>query len=349
MRLSSGSSAHCAAFAVLTVLLLAAGGGSVAAESRLDLSRPVPTSGELLAAAEVSGALAPGLYDRDFGYDVRPGSVGGTYRQIGLGVWAGYGITDAIALGLDFSPGGIIISRYVDGEYRRRGRVSDLVLSGRFEIWGDDGLAGAGRLGQAPLEVGLSPRVIIAMPAPDYAQAAENRFTGENYIAVNQDLHAWGGGIEIDAAARVGSDWTLRTAHQLDLFLPSDYDSASLAAYEENELRESLSTVEPFDTIWYRYRYRGAFGADWRVTDIWDLQPITLEAEYLPPPIIDDLDPLSDTDTLLLRAGIGAEARIRRSDGKPPFVFRGAYYAPILGKNADAEHLLILSMAFKLL
>ena len=349
MRLSSGSSAHGAALAALTALLFAAGGATAAAENRVDLSRPVPASGELLAAAEVSGALAPGLYDRDFGYDERPGSLGGTYWQMGLGLWAAYGISDAIAVGLDFSPGGIVISRYVDGENRRRGRVSDLVFSGRFELWGNDGLAGAGRLGSAPLEVGLSPRVIIAMPAPDYAQAAENRFTGENYIAANQDLHAWGAGLEIDASARLNADWTLRSDHQLDIFLPADYDSSSLAAYEENELRESLSTVEPFDTIWYRYRYRGAFGVDWRVDEIWDLQPITLEAEYLPPPIIDDLDPLSDTDTLLLRAGIGAEARILRSDGKPPFVFRGAYYAPFLGKNADAEHLLILSMAFKLL
>jgi hypothetical protein len=88
---------------------------------------------------------------------------------------------------------------------------------------------------------------------------------------------------------------------------------------------------------------------DWSAGDTWDLQPLTLEVDYLPPPIVDDLAPLSDTDSLLLRGGIGAEARISRREGKAPILFRSAYYAPLLGKNRNPEHTLILSLAFKLL
>ncbi|MFP4429983.1 MAG: hypothetical protein ACLFPV_01900 [Spirochaetaceae bacterium] len=319
------------------------------AESRVDLSRPVPAHGELFGATEISGSLAPGLFDRSFDYDPRPGSLGGSYWQLAAGLWAVYGVSEAVALGLDFSPGGVIISRYADEENRRRGRLSDLVLSARFELLGDDGLVGPGRRGRTPVELSVGPRIVLAMPAPDYATALENRQAGERYVAANQDLHAWGAGIGLDLALSPSPDLSLRTSHQLDIFLPAEYDSAGLSAYEENEIRRALTGVEAFDTIWYRYRYRGAAGVDRRLSESWDLQPLTLEVDYLPPPIVDDLDPLSDTDSLLLRGGIGAEARIPRREGKAPILFRSAYYAPLLGKNRNAEHTLMLSLAFKLL
>lgn len=319
------------------------------AEQRVDLSRPVPAEGELLAAIETSGSLAPGLFGRNFDYEERPGNLGGTYWQIAAGLWAVYGVSDAVALGLDFSPGGVVISRYADEENRRRGRLSDLVLSARFELWGDDGLVGPGRWGGTPMELSVGPRIVLAMPAPDYESALENRQRDERYVAANQDLHAWGAGARVELTLEPSPDLRIRTSHQLDIFLPADYGSAGLSAYEENELREALTGVEPFDTIWYRYRYKGAAGIDWRVGSTWDLQPLTLEADYLPPPIVDDLAPLSDTDSFLLRGGIGAEARISRQEGKAPILFRSAYYAPLLGKNRNAEHTLMLSLAFKIL
>ena len=351
MSVSNGASGIGAPrLALLFCILAIAGPSPVAfAESRLDLSRPVPVDGELFAATEISASLAPGVFDRSFAYEKRPGDLGGSYWQIAAGLWAVYGVSDAVAIGLDFSPGGVVISRYADEENRRRGRLSDLVLSARFELWGDDGLVGPGRWGRIPMEVALAPRIILAMPAPNYAAALENRQAGERYVAENQDLHAWGAGVGLDLALSPSPVWSIRTSHQLDLFLPADYGSAGLSAYEENEIRRALTGVEAFDTIWYRYRYRGAAGVDWRPTDTWDVQPLTLEIDYLPPPIVDDLDPLSDTDSLMLRLGVGAEARISRREGKAPILFRSAYYAPLLGKNRNAEHTLILSLAFKLM
>jgi hypothetical protein len=319
------------------------------AEARIDLSRPIPAQGELFGATEISGSLAPGLFGRRFDYDPRPGNLGGTYWQIAGGLWAVYGVSDAVSLGLDFSPGGVVISRYLDEENRRRGRLSDVVLSARFELLGDDGLVGPGRWGGTPITLSVGPRLVLAMPSPDYATALEDRQRDEPYVGANQDLHAWGAGVRIDLALEASPDLSIRTGHQLDIFLPADYGSAGLSAYEENELRDALTGVEPFDTIWYRYRYKGAAGVDRRLGHTWDLQPLTLEVDYLPPPIVGGLDPLSDTDSLLLRGGIGAEARISRREGKAPILFRSAYYAPLLGKNRNAEHTLMLSLAFKLL
>ncbi len=336
-------------FVILAVILMTGAGAGAEAESRMDLSRPVAAAGELLAGIEVSGAIAPGLYDRDVVYQERPGLFGGTYWQVASGLWAGYGINDSVGVAVGFSPGAVIVSRYFDGENRRRAGVSDLVLSGVVRLWGQEGLLGGAALRTAPLEVWLKPRLVLAMPAPDYAEALENRRVGESYVAANQDLHAFGAGIEFDVVVDLRSGWRVATGHQLDIFLPSDYNESGLAAYEQNQLRDALSTVDPFETIWYRYRYRGAIETEWAASPTWLLQPVIVDFEYRPSPIVDDLDPLSDTDASLLRLGLGTEGRILRSGGRAPVLLRATYLAPVLGKNRGAEHLLVLSVAFKIL
>jgi hypothetical protein len=189
------------------------------------------------------------------------------------------------------------------------------------------------------LAVTLGPVARLPLPAPDFDEEAEARDAGDTYTATRVGLGAVGLGLDGAVHAPLASGFTLGGAGRGLVLLPTDYDSVSLEYALRNELREALSTVDPYDTISYRYELDGEL----RLGFEGDLPRhhgfrvgASLGARYRPEPTVDGAA-VEDTDVFALRAGLQSVFTFRLT-GTVGLSASLGYRGVLYGKNAAAAH-----------
>lgn len=253
-------------------------------------------------------------------------SAAGSYDGAGEGVEVG-GFSE-LALGLD-----------VEGAWRGRLWFSLSWLPGVVPLSGytEDARQVSDPLGDLELRVGtplvgpesplrprerviVAPGVQLAVPVwrVDYQAQSARQEAGELYVSGNRGLHAWGLGAELRVAGAsralsVGEGAAVQFGGAGSLgwlrYLPMPYDRVSLEAYRRNELRRTLTGVEPFGRVDYGNRLSGRAGlrAELRNGIVSAGVEIGTVGWWRQPPRVDGGEGVADTDVSLVEGTLGLD------------------------------------------
>jgi len=304
---------------------------------------PAPAGRELVIGTDTGVSAAGSQFNASGAREQIPAANGGSFWGASLGLYLAYGFTDRLAVTLNFAPGYSFFSRFKDDYIRRMYGVSDIDLKLPWQLFDSGSVRGP----SGAYSVTLSPLFHLALPGPNYAHQLERKQQGLAYAPSNTDFHAWGAGAALDAsvdgAVNDNVHISIGTKHQVLFFLPSSYEDSSLGAYNLNQLRESLPGVDPYDTIWYVYEYRGEIYAGFKTIPVADaslhvLVPISFRR--VPEPRVDKNLVVPGTDVSELTAGLS----IRLTAPDNLWTFGASYRAVVCGHGVTQAHTVNLSV-----